>query len=1045
MRKSILLFTTLFSLLVQGLWAQSFPTPDQDPTWQFSGFGQYIPEVNTQVFYKEDTVINGSVWHSLIYKSEGGGFIKNWIRPEGKKVYARFSKRFSSHPNQDFLVYDFSLEEGDTIWCPIFSYATLNTPLPQKFLFTVIDVDTILYEGVPRKTIQLRFDIPNFKSNIPITWIEGLGATIDPLYPMADWKTIEDEFENHMCYIQLDGRIVYKSQDSYCVNLRNEIIYVDKNATEGSNNGINWPNAYHNLQTALANAEYGNQIWIAAGTYLPDSLNDRSKSFVIPPGVQVYGGFAGTEESLEQRRPEDHPTILSGNIGVAADSTDNSYHVLYLSNPDENTRLDGLTILSGFALGHPQGTNADVGGGIKIEVTNEGLNGLPIISNCRFKNNTSRRGGAISLTSSVPLVNGLQLNDCLFETNNATSFGGAVYFKLEQADSVTHAIANSRFMSNSSGHIGGALYFADVSGKISLTDNLFFQNYAPTMGGAIGIVQENHNGNYSIENTGFSDNISLGEGGAIHFLCEKPLDSKLEVLGAEFVQNRSLNASGGAINIINFGGHINFTAERSNFEENESSEDGAAISFYDELFGTSNIKVSNSRIENNQVNAFSGAAYFYNQEFVKRGSGNQTVFFNTLFAYNDGAYTYLGSSSGENRTYIYNCTFYSNGNQPIVNWSRLESNTLKNIIHIGLKNNIIWESRKSSLEEILMSVAPGNGAILYDYQLDHNIFNVSDCEASTNIYDCGPNNLFAQDPQLNDPIRGDFTLKPCSPAINAGIRDELLDEFNEGFDLNANARILEDIPDIGAYETPSFDFEVVAAQLPDCPGNQNGSIQLSTPSDIAFRIRWESGMSTQGQLTDLASGSYNFTLTTDDGCTYALPYTLAGPDTMRVNYTITPAAGPDSRDGSISVGAIQGGTGPHRVQLFQGERAVNLGGLAPGTYELRVTDRNGCTISEEIVISFVSDVVELEGGGILKAFPNPVRRGQDIRLEWKDASDVVSEIRLLDAAGRIVQSDRISNRGTHSVFIDTQGLERGMYLLQLRGEKKVYDLRLIVQ
>jgi predicted outer membrane repeat protein len=825
------------------------------------------------------------------------------------------------------------------------------------------------------------------------------------------------------------------------------VIYVSEASTTGVNDGTNWTNAYRHLQTALDNAEYGQQIWVAAGTYLPDSLNDRSKSFVLPAGVKVYGGFAGTEASLADRRLEMNPTILSGNIGAPGDSTDNSYHVVYLSNPDSNTLIDGLTIMSGFALGHPDGTDADVGGGIRIEVTEGGLSGWPTIANCRFQNNTARRGGAVSARSAGTLSNGLIIDSCLFETNTATSFGGAVYVKTEQEEgTITSRMENCRFMSNSSGHMGGALYFSDISGKMSLKDNVFFQNFAPTMGGAIGIVQEDHNGNYSVENADFSDNISLGEGGAINFICEKPLDSQLEIIGADFSQNRSLNASGGAVNIVNFGGHINLKVDRSAFIENETSQDGAAISFYDELFGTSDIRVTNSRIEKNRISAFSGSAYFYNQEFVRRGSGNQTVFYNTLFAYNEGAYSYLGSSSGENDTYIYNCTFYDNGNQPVVNWLRVETNTLINVLHIGVKNSIIWEPGKTKLEDILLSVASGEGAILYDYQMDHNLFSARNCEASMDIYDCGGNNLFSQDPQLRDPIRGDFRPKPCSPAINAGVRDELLDEFNEGFDLNANARILEDIPDIGAYETASFDLAVTAAQLPDCPGGQDGSIQLNTPLNIAFNIRWETGVSATGQLEGLAAGDYNFTLTTNDGCTYTLPYTLAGPDTMRVTYTITPASGPDSRDGGISLGTIRGGTGPHRVQLFQGDRAVNLGGLAPGAYELRVTDRNGCVVSEEIVISFLSDVVNLEKGGQLKAFPNPVRRGREVRLEWEGVEGTISEIRFLDVMGRTLMVESIPALHNNYLTIKTQQLEAGWYLLQLIGQDSgMNTLRLLVK
>ena len=48
------------------------------------------------------------------------------------------------------------------------------------------------------------------------------------------------------------------------------------------------------LQTALANATTGDQIWVAAGVYTPTAGIDRSISFQLKNGVAMYGGFAGT-------------------------------------------------------------------------------------------------------------------------------------------------------------------------------------------------------------------------------------------------------------------------------------------------------------------------------------------------------------------------------------------------------------------------------------------------------------------------------------------------------------------------------------------------------------------------------------------------------------------------------------------------------------------------------------------------------------------------------------------------------------------------------
>jgi hypothetical protein len=126
-------------------------------------------------------------------------------------------------------------------------------------------------------------------------------------------------------------------------------IYVDLNAT-GANDGGSWADAYTDLSSAIDDAGLNDEIWVAAGTYLPSGSSNRSKSFVLEHlfHLKLYGGFDGTETSLAERNPSSNLTILSGDVNgddsVQNDTwyhrSDNLYHILKVTSGGGGQRPD---------------------------------------------------------------------------------------------------------------------------------------------------------------------------------------------------------------------------------------------------------------------------------------------------------------------------------------------------------------------------------------------------------------------------------------------------------------------------------------------------------------------------------------------------------------------------------------------------------------------------------------------------------------------------------------------------------------------------------
>ncbi len=107
------------------------------------------------------------------------------------------------------------------------------------------------------------------------------------------------------------------------------------------------------LQYAISVAVSGDEVWAHQGTYVPDSglPSDRTLSFALKNGVEIYGGFAGAETLREQRSPLATVTILSGAVGDPGQTADDSYHVVTGSGTNSTAILDGFTVTAGNANG----------------------------------------------------------------------------------------------------------------------------------------------------------------------------------------------------------------------------------------------------------------------------------------------------------------------------------------------------------------------------------------------------------------------------------------------------------------------------------------------------------------------------------------------------------------------------------------------------------------------------------------------------------------------------------------------------------------------
>lgn len=419
---------------------------------------------------------------------------------------------------------------------------------------------------------------------------------------------------------------------------------VNGSLTTGANDGSSWPDAYTSLQTALGAATSGDQIWVAAGVYIPGSFS--TTSFTITSGVSVYGGFAGGENALGDRNVTTNVTSLSGN-GVCN-------HVVTFNNVSAATLLDGFTI-AGASGSFPVtgGGIYNIGGGTNVTVENciirnnsvyqgGGMYNLgtttpsnPTVRNCQFLNNTgSYQGGGVMNYAPEGTAGGTYV-DCIFDSNGGGQ--GKAFFNAVEKGASTLSFTNCIFKNHSGGYA--------------------FDNYGRGAGTS---AATSATATTSISFSACSFSANSG-GGIFNNTYNNPNSNPFSVQSCTFTQNTG-NSYGSAVSLYAQGGKCTATFADSYFLRNSGSTvymDGASS-------GQCNGTFTNCQFWENTGTAL----YNYG---AANGQSNQTIT-NCIFSKNTGGNQalYNHGNGGQATASVSSCTFVENTGGAVYNFENFK-------------------------------------------------------------------------------------------------------------------------------------------------------------------------------------------------------------------------------------------------------------------------------------------------------------------------------------------------------------------------------------
>lgn len=398
---------------------------------------------------------------------------------------------------------------------------------------------------------------------------------------------------------------------------------VDRNTSNcgTSCDGSDWDagNVYEYIQDALLDAAQDDEIWVAAGTYLPDEQNcdvsadcsggtcpsgvcvwssPKDQTFDIS-GIKLYGGFDATETSIGDRafRCYDYD---DDSYGTTSCASNNDCGLGELCLPLELTVLDGdldgdddfptpttlddnsfhvVTAASGTIEGVTiRGGNDPGGGGHGAGLLITG--GTPAITSCIITENLAYFGGAMDIEPTAGPI----MDHCLFIGNIAKESGGGIYC----SDGDDYVITNSTFRSNDAKlAFGGGIYNHNTTTS-RLTNCYFIGNSAALDSGGGGFC--NRDSTSTLVNCVFNGNTAKNGGGV-----GNRGTGALYLINSTFFQNTATNLSsegqGGGL----YNNTATATVENCIFWDNSSDidNDGEA----GQIKGD-NITVTNSLILN---------------------------------------------------------------------------------------------------------------------------------------------------------------------------------------------------------------------------------------------------------------------------------------------------------------------------------------------------------------------------------------------------------------------------------------------------------------
>ena len=222
-----------------------------------------------------------------------------------------------------------------------------------------------------------------------------------------------------------------------------------------------------------------------------------------------------------------------------------------------------------------------------------------------------------------------------------------------------------------------------------------------------------------------------------------------------------------------------------------------------------------------------------------------------------------------------------------------------------------------------------------------------------------------------------------------------------------------------------------------CSDQNDGFIEVNPSGGVGpYTVTWSTGY-VSNTILNLGPGTYTAIIEDASGAIIGLTVPMTAPAPITVSAQVTDVTSIGGSDGEIDL-TVSGGSGNIDMLWNTGATTSMIQNLTSGSYDVTVTDENGCMTTESIVVgTSLTPIRDNIFNGfsvnpnndptqIGTVYPNPSSGNVNFRFD----EELIQRIRLYRSNGELVKDMNAQSwRNTY--------LEKGTYYVHYISEEKI--------